>query len=79
MQWLAELPWQMVILLCLTLGLAPFTPPHIVEKLQMLAQGDLRKPIDIFDLLMHGAPWLLLLAKLAAMALGAGSSTQSPT
>jgi len=77
MQWLAELPWQMVILLCLTLGLAPFTPPHVVEKLQMLAAGTLRKPIDIFDLIMHGAPWLLLLAKVVATALYRGSQTPS--
>lgn len=78
MQWLAELPWQMVILLCLTLGLAPFTPPHLVEKLQMLAAGTLRKPIDVFDLIMHGAPWLLLLAKVAATALGS-SNSQTPS
>ncbi len=49
--------------MCLTLGLAPFTPPHIVEKLGMLFTGKLVKPIDWFDLLMHGAPWLVLLAK----------------
>ena len=46
-----------------TLGLAPFTPPHVVEKLRMLIAGRLVKPIDIFDLLMHGTPWLLLAAK----------------
>jgi len=43
------------------LGLAPFVPePHLVQKLRMLMAGDLVKPIDIFDLLMHGAPALLL-------------------
>jgi hypothetical protein len=43
------------------LGLAPFVPePHLLEKLRMLAQGALSRPIDIFDLLMHGAPALLL-------------------
>ena len=65
------------MLACLTLGLAPFTPPHIVEKLGMLFAGKLVKPIDWFDLLMHGAPWLLLLAKAAVALLrpaaGAGS------
>ena len=35
----------------------------------MLLAGNLRKPIDIFDILMHGVPWLILLAKLARMAL----------
>jgi hypothetical protein len=34
----------------------------------MLAAGELSRPIDIFDLLMHAAPWVLLIAKLARMA-----------
>ena len=62
-QSIANLPWGMVILACLTLGLAPFTPPHIFEKLGMLFAGKLVKPIDWFDLVLHGAPWLVLLAK----------------
>ena len=62
---LSALPYSLLILICLTLGLAPFTPePHIWEKLKMLAAGELTKPIDIFDLLLHGLPWLLLIAKL---------------
>lgn len=58
-----RLPWGLVVPLCLTLGLAPFRPPHIVEKLQMLFQNELRRPIDWLDLFLHGAPWALLLAK----------------
>ena len=50
---------------CATLGLAPFTPPHIWEKLQMLFSGRLVRPIDGFDLLLHGVPWILLLLKVA--------------
>lgn len=47
------------------LGLAPFVPePHLVEKLRMLSEGTLSKPIDIFDLLMHATPWILLGIKL---------------
>ncbi len=58
------LSWPLLILLCLTLGLAPFRPvPHVWEKLQMLASGHLSAPMDIFDLIMHGTPWLLLLLK----------------
>lgn len=69
MQLLDEVPLVVAVLLALTLGLAPFTPePHIVEKLRMLMQGALSKPIDIFDLLLHLAPWLLLVAKLVRMA-----------
>ncbi len=61
---LDKMSWEILILASLTLGLAPFVPePHIWEKLKMLAAGDLRRPIDIFDLLMHGTPWVLLLAK----------------
>jgi hypothetical protein len=60
---LVALPWPAVIFLCLTLGLAPYAPPHLLEKLQLLARGQLRRPIDWFDLLLHGAPWLLALAK----------------
>ena len=61
--WVDSLDWILVVVACLTLGLAPFTPPHIVEKLQMLAKGKLVKPIDWFDLLFHGVPWILLIIK----------------
>jgi len=30
----------------------------------MLVAGNLTKPIDIFDLLMHGLPFVLLIVKL---------------
>ncbi len=61
--WIDSLDWGLVIVICLTLGLAPFSPPHIVEKLQMLVKGKLVKPIDWFDMLMHGAPWVVLIIK----------------
>ena len=60
-----RIPLSIVIVLCLTLGLAPFVPePHLWEKLRMLASGELVRPLDIFDLLLHGSPWLLLIGKL---------------
>jgi hypothetical protein len=59
----ARIPWSAVIFLCLTLGLAPYWPPHLFEKLFMLVKGRLVRPIDWFDLLLHSAPWLLLLLK----------------
>ena len=60
-----RIPLSIVIVLCLTLGLAPFMPePHLWEKLRMLASGELVRPLDIFDLLLHGSPWLLLIGKL---------------
>ncbi len=64
MSFLDQIPLNIVILAALTLGLAPFFPePHIWEKLKMLMAGQLTRPIDIFDFLMHAAPWAVLLAK----------------
>jgi hypothetical protein len=60
---LASIPWGILVLACLTIGLAPFHPPHIWEKLQMLAKGQMVRPIDWFDFFMHGAPWFLLAVK----------------
>ena len=68
---LLALPWGLVVLACLTLGLAPFSPPHLVEKLEMLAADTLHKPIDWFDLALHATPWLVLIAKGLAVATAA--------
>lgn len=41
--------------------LAPFSPePHLLEKSRMLINGELTKPIDIFDLFWHSI-WVVLL------------------
>lgn len=63
MSWIDDLPWALVVVLCLTLGLAPFAPPHVLEKLTMLFEGQLSRPIDWFDLVLHGSPWALLVFK----------------
>ena len=66
---LDSMPLWVPVALVLTLGLAPHFPePHIWEKLKMLVAGTLKRPIDVFDLLMHAVPWLLLFAKLGRMA-----------
>ncbi|MBU0945900.1 MAG: RND transporter [Proteobacteria bacterium] len=71
MQFFDNIPLSVLIVLCLLLGLAPFVPePHIVEKLRMLSQGSLRKPIDIFDLFYHAAPFVLLVFKLIRLKRG---------
>lgn len=64
--------WSLVIVACLTLGLAPFFPePHIWGKLKWVLSGAHRmKTIDWLDLLMHGIPWVLLLRLLFLKALG---------
>jgi len=73
MEFLDRIPMNIAVLAALTLGLAPFFPePHIWEKLKMLAAGTLTRPIDIFDLLLHAAPWLVVIAKLVRMGLARG-------
>lgn len=62
---LGKLPWIIILIACLTLGLAPFVPePHLVEKIKMLANGQLTKPIDIVDLFIHSTPFILAGLKL---------------
>jgi hypothetical protein len=66
--WIDRLPIPVLLVAALTLGLAPVVPePHLWEKLKLLAAGDLARPIDIFDLLLHAAPWLLLAVKVARL------------
>jgi hypothetical protein len=68
---LDQIPISLIVLACLTLGLAPFFPePHIWEKLKMLVAGNLVKPVDIFDLLMHAAPFAVLGLKVLSMTRG---------
>ena len=66
MKWLDSIPLGLLIGIALLFGLAPFVPePHVWEKLKMLMGGTLSRPIDILDLVLHGAPWVLLVLKLA--------------
>lgn len=55
--------WKLIILLCLTLGLAPFFPePHIVGKLRWLVGGAVgMQAQDYFDVVLHGFPFVLLI------------------
>jgi hypothetical protein len=60
-----QIPYPPLIVAAILLGLAPFAPmPHLVEKIVMLLDGRLNRPIDIFDLLFHLSPTILLLLKL---------------
>ena len=75
LNWLDRIPTAPLLIAALLLGLAPFVPePHLWEKLKMLANGELHRPIDIFDLFMHAAPAVLLVVKLARQSLGSGTS-----
>jgi hypothetical protein len=64
MRWLDRIPLYLLILVAAWMAVAPINPePHLVEKVRMLSQGNLTKPVDIFDLLYHLAPMVLLALK----------------
>jgi len=64
MRFLDRISWSVALVLAVFLGAAPITPePHLVEKLRMLVQGQLVRPLDMFDLSMHAAPIVLLVLK----------------
>ncbi|AZJ32679.1 hypothetical protein SAMN05444344_1589 [Tenacibaculum mesophilum] len=59
--------WKLFLIASLTLGLAPFRPPHIFGKLQWIAGGNAfsgehaMQSMDWFDVFLHGTPWVLLI------------------
>ncbi|MCU7800868.1 MAG: hypothetical protein KZQ70_12165 [gamma proteobacterium symbiont of Lucinoma myriamae] len=62
---LDNLSFPMLIIMAVLLGTAPIgAEPHLIEKINMLLAGLLVKPLDIFDLLMHSAPIILLVIKI---------------
>ncbi|MCP4296036.1 MAG: RND transporter [Proteobacteria bacterium] len=65
MMTLLEFPYKTLVPIAILLSLLPFFPePHLVEKVRMLVNGNLSKPIDIVDLLWHSWAPVLLAAKL---------------
>lgn len=71
MQFIDRFPlWLLIALTLFMLG-APFVPePHLLEKMRMLSEGTLTRPIDIFDVFWHLLPVALLAIKLARMQRG---------
>jgi hypothetical protein len=64
MAFLDKIPYSILIVIAVFMLLAPFRPmPHVIEKLIMLKNGVLTKPIDIFDLFYHLVPTIILLMK----------------
>ena len=62
---LDKIPFGVLLAVALLMLLAPFRPmPHVLEKLIMLKNGTLTRPIDIFDLIFHLIPTLLLILKI---------------
>ncbi|MBF0132130.1 MAG: RND transporter [Magnetococcales bacterium] len=54
----------MLVPIAFFMGIAPITPqPHLWEKLNMLVAGTLSRPLDIFDLIMHATPLVLVIIK----------------
>jgi hypothetical protein len=54
-----------VLIFGIALALAPFYPqPHLLEKIQMLFNGELSRSIDIFDLFWHSLGLILIALKL---------------
>jgi hypothetical protein len=76
MGWLDRIPLIPLVVLTVLMALAPFAPePHLLEKLRMLREGTLARPIDIFDLFLHAAPAVLLVLKLLRRGRGAAGRT----
>lgn len=63
LRWLDKFPYTLLLILALLLASAPPQEPHLYQKIKMLMAGTLSKPLDIFDLVMHSAPFILLLLK----------------
>ncbi|MBF0341020.1 MAG: hypothetical protein HQL95_08685 [Magnetococcales bacterium] len=62
--WLDRVSWPILLILAGWLAVAPIQPePHLVEKVRMLFAGELVRPIDIFDLFLHSAPLVVVVAK----------------
>ena len=62
---LDKIPLGVLLVIAIIMLLAPFRPmPHVLEKLIMLKNGTLTRPIDIFDLIFHLVPTVLLILKI---------------
>lgn len=65
MKFIDQLPLPLLLVITVLMLGAPFVPePHLVEKMRMLAQGTLTRPIDIFDVFWHLLPATLLVIKM---------------
>ena len=63
-KYLYKIPYTLLIIFTVFMLLMPFRPmPHVAEKLMMLKDGTLSRPIDIFDLFYHLIPLIILLMK----------------
>ena len=64
LRWLDRLPLAPLVVAAVVLGFSPLLPePQLLQKLGLLLDGRLDRPIDRFDLLMHASLPLLLIVK----------------
>jgi len=65
MQYIDRIPFPLLIVITVFMLGAPFVPePHLVEKMRMLGEGTLTRPLDVFDVFWHLLPASLLAIKL---------------
>ena len=64
LRWLDRLPLAPLALAAVVLGFSPLLPePHLLQKLGLLFAGQLAKPVDVADLVVHASLPLVLLLK----------------
>ena len=67
LNYIYRIPLLPLAIAALFMALAPFAPePHLLEKSRMLLDGELVRPIDIFDLFWHSFLLILLVIRLSA-------------
>ena len=67
-KYIDQIPVLPLAVAAIFMMLAPFSPePHLLEKSRMLINGELTKPIDIFDLFWHSLFICVLLIRLFRM------------
>jgi hypothetical protein len=64
MRLIRELPFLILIVTTVLMLGAPFVPePHLVEKARMAINGTLTRPTDLFDVVWHLFPLMILALK----------------
>ena len=64
LKFLDKLSYSVLIVASSWMLIAPIQPmPHVAEKILMLKNGTLQKPLDIFDLFFHLSPLVVLILK----------------
>lgn len=64
LDFLDRIPFSILVFPAVFMLLAPFYPmPHVIEKIIMLKNNGLKRPLDIFDLIFHPTPLGVLIIK----------------